>query len=220
MSQEDVDKRRKESIFLIKLHDRHSQLYKYMRMLLPSELVDAMFNAIEEFDEGKYMAIHQYLSSGQSMLMNLIIEIVANIRHNTLILLDEPEVHLHPKGITKIINILNEICRDFSSCCVLATHSAVIIQELLSRNVIVMDREENGAPIVRPMRVESLGENLTTITEDVFGRSEVPPYYKKMVKMLVQNSRDLNQVLQAIQNNDVPISMPLYMLIDKYFSQK
>lgn len=220
MSQEDVDKRRIESIFLIKLHERHSKLYKYMRMLLPLELVDAMFNGNEEFDEQKYMDIHQYLSSGQSMLMNLIIEIVANIRHNTLILLDEPEVHLHPKGITKIINILNEICSDFSSCCILATHSAVIIQELLSRNVIVMDREEDGRPIVRPMRVESLGENLTTITEDVFGRGDVPPYYKKMVKKLVGDSRDLNQVLQAIQNNDVPISMPLYMLIDKYFSQK
>jgi hypothetical protein len=83
-----------------------------------------------------------------------------------------------------------------------------------------MDRQGDGSPIVRPMRVESLGENLTTITEDVFGRSQVSPYYKKIVKDLVKYNDSIEDVLQLIQNNDVPVSMPLYMLIDKYFSEK
>jgi hypothetical protein len=83
-----------------------------------------------------------------------------------------------------------------------------------------MDRHEDGSPVVRLMRVESLGENLTTITEDVFGRSEVSPYYKKMVRNLVDEKDSIEEVLQIIQNNEVPVSMPLYMLIDKYFSEK
>ena len=192
-----------------------------MKMLLPEELVEPLFDDITcEFKERVYLANHMKFSSGQSMLMNLIIEIVAHIRQNTLILIDEPEVHLHPKGITTFITILNRICKEFSSCCILATHSAVIIQELLSRNVIVMDRQEDGSPIVRPMRIESLGENLTTITEDVFGRNEVSPYYKKLVRNLVDEKDSMEEVLQVIQNNEVPVSMPLYMLIDKYFSEK
>lgn len=220
MSPEEVTRRRAESVDLVTRHDRKKKLYDYMKMLLPEELVEPLFDDSCNFKEEVYMENHTKYSSGQSMLMNLIIEIVANIRQNTLILIDEPEVHLHPKGITTFIAILNKICREFSSCCILATHSAVIIQELLSRNVIVMDRQADGSPVVRLMRVESLGENLTTITEDVFGRSEVSPYYKKIVKKLVDEKNSVEEVLQAIQNNEVPVSMPLYVLIDKYFSEK
>lgn len=221
MSPAEVATRRILSVDLINKHDRNRRLYKYMKMLLPEELVEPLFDDDTcEFKERVYMDNHQKYSSGQSMLMNLIIEIMAHIRKNTLILIDEPEVHLHPKGITTFINILNRICREFASCCILATHSSIIIQELLSRNVIVMDRLDDGSPIVRPMRVESLGENLTTITEDVFGRREVSPYYKKMVRALVDSNDSMEEVLNVIQNNDVPVSMPLYMLIDKYFSEK
>ncbi|MBR5747476.1 MAG: AAA family ATPase [Prevotella sp.] len=220
MSPEEVARRRVESVDLVNKRERKRNLYVYMKMLLPEELVDPLFDDFCTFKEDVYMANHKKYSSGQSMLMNLIIEIVAHIRKNTLILIDEPEVHLHPKGITTFINILNKICKEFASCCILATHSAVIIQELLSRNVIVMDRQGDGSPVVRLMRVESLGENLTTITEDVFGRNEVSPYYKKMVKNLVEKKDSMEEVLQVIQNNEVPVSMPLYILIDKYFTEK
>jgi ABC-type multidrug transport system ATPase subunit len=220
MRPEEVARRRVDSIDLVKIHERKRNLYHYLKMLLPEELVEPLFDDTCTFKEDVYMANHKKYSSGQSMLMNLIIEIVANIRKNTLILIDEPEVHLHPKGITTFITILNKICKEFTSCCILATHSAIIIQELLSRNVVIMDRHEDGSPVVRLMRVESLGENLTTITEDVFGRSEVSPYYKKMVRNLVDEKDSIEEVLQVIQNNEVPVSMPLYMLIDKYFSEK
>lgn len=218
LSNEEISARRRISIELIHKHDRDRTLYNYIKTLLPDEFVDVLFDDLATFKEEEYSKIYPYLSSGQSMLMNLIIEIVANIRHNTLILIDEPEVHLHPKGITTFVNILNRICREFFSCCILATHSSIIVQELLSRNVIVMDRDEQGDPIVRPMRVESFGENLTTITEEIFGRGEVSPYYKTVVRKLVDQCENIDDVISHIQNNEVPISMALYMLIDKYFS--
>lgn len=221
MSVEDVAKRRITSIDIVKKHGRNQKLYHFLKMLLPDDLVEPLFDDDDcGFKEDVYISNHKKYSSGQSMLLNLIIEIVAHIRQNSLILIDEPEVHLHPKGITTFIGIINKICKEFSSCCILATHSAVIIQELLSRNVIVMDRQQDGSPVVRPMRVESLGENLTTITEDVFGRGEVSPYYKRVVKKLVEDNDSIDDVLHAIQNNAVPVSMPLYMLIDKYFAEK
>lgn len=83
-----------------------------------------------------------------------------------------------------------------------------------------MDNEPDGSPIVRPMRVESLGENLTTITEDIFGRGEIPPYYFEMVRELVETKDDLESILQSIQNNDVPINMSLYILIEKLLSKR
>lgn len=215
MSFKDQAKRRRKSIKIINYHDRNKLLCNYLGNLLPKDVINDIFDG-EKFIEEKFDQLH--LSSGQSMLMNLTIEIVANIRQNTLILLDEPEIHLHPKGVTTIITIINKLCNDFSSCCIMATHSSLIIQNLLSRNVIILDREPDGSPIVRPMRVESLGENLTTITDDIFGRGEISPYYLEIVRTLVASKKNLDDILKSIQNNDVPISMSLRILIDKYIS--
>ena len=102
----------------------------------------------------------------------------------------------------------------------MATHSPVVIQELLSRNVIIMDRELDGTPIIRPMRLESMGENLTTITEDIFGRSIKVPLYVDKLQEMVNSHHSIEDVLQEVQNNDVPVSMPMYLMLDKMFAEK
>ena len=83
-----------------------------------------------------------------------------------------------------------------------------------------MDRDVDGSPIVRPMRLESMGENLTTITQEIFGRDNNEPIYIKKIKRLVGKCSSLENIINSIQNNNVPLSMPLYLLIDKYFSEK
>ena len=187
---------------------------------MPKDIFEELFDDTGEFHENEYLKIHEQLSSGQKMLMNLIIHIIGNIRPNTLLIIDEPEVHLHPRGITEFVALVDKICRDYDSCCILATHSPIVIQELLSRNVIIMDRDVDGSPIVRPMRLESMGENLTTITQEIFGRDNNEPIYIKKIKRLVGKSSSLEDIINSIQNNNVPISMPLYLLIDKYFTEK
>ena len=187
---------------------------------MPNDIFEELFDDTGEFHENEYLKIHEQLSSGQKMLMNLIINIIGNIRPNTLLIIDEPEVHLHPRGITEFVALVDKICRDYDSCCILATHSPIVIQELLSRNVIIMDRDVDGSPIVRPMRLESMGENLTTITQEIFGRDNNEPIYIKKIKRLVGKSSSLEDIINSIQNNNVPISMPLYLLIDKYFTEK
>lgn len=221
LSEEQLVARRKESSELIKSDDRRGTiLLDCMEKIMSKDLFDALFDDDGDFKEEVYLQIHERLSSGQKMLMNLIINIVGNIRANTLLIIDEPEVHLHPRGITEFVALVDKICKDYASCCIMATHSPIVIQELLSRNVIIMDRNVDGSPVVRPMRLESMGENLTTITQEIFGRNNNEPIFIKKIKRLVGKSTSLEDIINSIQNNDVPISMPLYLLIDKYFSEK
>lgn len=221
MNDEELAQRRRLSVEMLKKKpEGHEILRLYLDRLMDSDIVDQLYNHKGKFSEENYQKIHKWLSSGQTMLMNLIIEILANIRQNTLILIDEPEVHLHPKAITEMVHIIDSLCERYSSCCIMATHSPVVVQELLSRNVIVMDREQDGSPVIRPMRLESMGENLTTITQEIFGRSNKEPLYIKKIKELVDKYRNMDEVLQEVQNNDVPISMPMYLLLDKMFSEK
>lgn len=221
MTEEELADRRRKSVDLINKKNSGSKtLYCLLCKVIDKEVVDKMFGDDNFFSEEKFQEVHSWLSSGQTMLLNLIIEILANIRQNTLLLIDEPEVHLHPQAITELICIIDHLCEQYSSSCIMATHSAIIIQELLSRNIIVMDREQDGSPVIRPMRLESMGENLTTITQEIFGRGNKEPLYVKKVRELVNGYKDMDEVLQLVQNNNIPISMPMYLLLDKLFSEK
>jgi predicted ATPase len=123
------------------------------------------------------------LSSGQSILMYVITEIIANIRDDSLILFDEPEMHLHPNAISKLIIMLNHLLKNFNSYAILATHSPIILQEIPSINVRVFERTGN-TPNVRNLDIETFGENLTTITKSVFETINTEQNYKKVLKLL------------------------------------
>lgn len=218
MNLDELKKRHKNNAKTINALNRGRNLKIFLGKILPEEMLEDLFE--EDFEtKFKYEAYEDYyekMSSGQTMLTNLIIDITANVRSNCLIIIDEPEVHLHPNAITQIINVVNLVCERFSSCCVMATHSPLVIQSLLSRNVLIMERDVDGMPIVRQMRVESLGENLTTINEEIFSNGQRDKYYRRLIKKAVEGKESIDQVLQELQNGDVPMSLTSYMLIDKY----
>lgn len=217
---EQLKERHKRNAETINALNRGQNLKKFLGKILPNDMLEGLFE--EDFEtKFKYDVYEDYyskMSSGQTMLTNLIIDITANVRSNCLIMIDEPEVHLHPNAITQIINVVNLVCERFSSCCIMATHSPLVIQSLLSRNVLIMERDIDGMPIVRQMRVESLGENLTTINEEIFSNGQRDKYYKRLIKKAVEGKDSMDQVLQELQNGDLPMSLASYMLIDKYLN--
>ena len=219
MTEEELAKRRRMSIDLIKHKESgFKRLYRLLSKVIDLDLLNQFFTR-ETFNEDKFQECHEWLSSGQTMLMNLVIEILAHIRPNSLILIDEPEVHLHPQGITEFVQMIDSLCEDYSSCCVMATHSPLIVQELLSRNIIVMDRADDGSPMIRPMNTESMGENLTTITQDIFGRNKKDLLYVTKIRKLAEEYKTMEEVLRAVQNNGVPVSMSMYLMLDKFLTE-
>lgn len=218
MSAEELKAKHKQNAETINILNRGKYLKKFIGDILPQELLEGFFEEDYEvkFKYEEYEKSYSLMSSGQTMLTNLIIDITANVRSNSLILVDEPEVHLHPNAITQIINVINLVCERFCSCCIMATHSPLVIQSLLSRNVLIMERDVDGNPTVRQMRVESLGENLTTINEEIFSNGQRAKYYKRLIKKAVEGKDTVDQVLQELQNGDLPMSLSSYMLIDKY----
>ena len=217
MDLDQLKERHKRNAETINALNRGKNLKNFLGNILPNDMLEGLFK--KEDSSFKYDIYEDYygkMSSGQTMLTNLIIDITANVRSNCLIMIDEPEVHLHPNAITQIINVVNLVCEKFSSCCIMATHSPLVIQSLLSRNVLIMERDIDGMPVVRQMRVESLGENLTTINEEIFSNGQRDKYYKRLIERAVEGKESMEQVLQELQNGDLPMSLTSYMLIDKY----
>lgn len=214
ITEEDKKKRLEVSLDEITYKERTSDYHNTLLEVMDNELLKDVFQNNHEIDKKKFHEIISKMSSGQSMITSIITELYAHIRENSLILFDEPEVHLHANAVTELVRILFEICNDFNSACVVATHSAVVLQELLARNVIVLEQDDvTKERRTRLMNTETLGENLTTITEDVFGRSTIDKHYGYVIRQLIKEGKSMDDIENVLKSEGLPMSLNLYMYI-------
>lgn len=198
--------------------EANGRINKWRTILLnfiESEIVDEFlkkretvtsYNNLYKVDIEGFNRIKDRLSSGQNILLYIITEITANIRFDSLILYDEPETHLHPNAISQLINTIYELVDEFKSYCIIGTHSPLIIQELLSKNVYVIERNGN-IPNVRRIGIESFGENLTTLTDDVFGNREIEKQYKKIIDEQITYGNNFDKIVSMLQFDEIPLSL-------------
>lgn len=221
LSETDKESRLKRSLDEIVYKHRIYDYHLTLKEVVDEGLLEVVFKQHNEIDKNKFLELINKMSSGQAMITSIITELYAHIRDNSLILFDEPEVHLHANAITKLIRIIFKICDEYKSACIVATHSAVILQELLARNVLVVEQDaETKEPYVRGMNTETLGENLTTITEDVFGRSSIDKHYGYVIQEMIRKGLDGEQIEQILKTEGLPMSMNLYMYIRRQLEIK
>ncbi|HXQ38334.1 MAG TPA: AAA family ATPase, partial [Anaerolineales bacterium] len=97
--------------------------------------------ALCRFIDGKILP----LSSGESTFIRFAAQACLFIENGTLLLVDEPETHLHPNLITQFVGLLDELLKMTSSFAVLATHSAYFVREVPRSQVLIL--KENGRRI-------------------------------------------------------------------------
>jgi len=129
------------------------------------------------------------LSSGQSITLFILTELIAHIKEGSLILFDEPETHLHPSAISQLINVLYEILDAYKSYAIISTHSPIIVQDIPAKYITIFDRQGNS-PIIRKLPIESFGENLSTLTSKIFDTIEVKELYKNFLDNFVYTSME------------------------------
>ncbi|MBD5315653.1 MAG: ATP-binding protein [Bacteroides sp.] len=225
MSEEDRESRLKGALEWInggiegKGSGNHKLIRKFMKgleIVFPTDWVDSVWS-----DDGisinAILAKSKVMSTGESMILNLIASLYANIRPHSLIVFDEMEVHLHPKAIRQMMSLLFKITREYNSACIIATHSSIVVQELLADNVIIIEKSENSIPIARILNHESLAENLSIISGEIFGESSIPPHYEIFIKNMAEDSDSLESLLCKLSSRNLPPSLPLYMLARNEF---
>ncbi|WP_027066157.1 AAA family ATPase [Maribacter sp. Hel_I_7] len=167
-----------------------------------SETTDKVFT----FDIEAFSKVVKHLSSGQSIILFIITELIAKIRFDSLILYDEPETHLHPNAISQLVNTIYHLVHQFKSYCIITTHSPLIIQEIISKNVYVVEREGYYSSI-RRIGIESFGENLSILSEEVFGNREIPKQYQIILKEMVDSRLTYEQIKERLEYGQIPLSI-------------
>lgn len=107
------------------------------------------------------------LSSGHQVIMLTLTQLICKLTERTLVILDEPENHLHPPLLAAFIRALSELLINYNGVALIATHSPVILQEVPKSCVWKITR--NGSEVT-PSRLEneSFGATIGALTREVF----------------------------------------------------
>jgi predicted ATPase len=206
-----INNRLKDAFDEISNSNRETEWFDIINDIIPLDIfgLDTDDNFL---DSKRFTSIiarrNELLSSGQSMIIFILSELIANLRRDSIILFDEPETHLHPNAIAKLIKSLNKILSKYNSYAIIATHSPIIVQETPSRHVKLFDRIGN-TPIVKDLPEESFGENLSTITDVIFYRNQVKEVYKETFDELIEeySIEEINKMF----NNRLSFSALVYL---------
>jgi len=171
---------------------------------------------VAEVESGRQIDFYDFLglSSGQGVIYNFVTQVFAYVEKDSLLLFDEPENHLHPNAIYDLIEILHELLDQTDSFAILATHSPIIVQQVPSKFVRVFERL-GSIPYIRSLDMESFGENLTILTNEIFQKSSSDEYYKTILKHLKFMSND--ELNSAFPNK---LSLSARLFLQSYRNEK
>ncbi|WP_338586228.1 ATP-binding protein [Pseudomonas sp. MAG733B] len=137
------------------------------------------------------------LSSGQRLFSYVVINILGAIRRNSLILIDEPELFLHPTLEIAFISMLKDVLKSYRSKALLATHSLVTVRELPRSCVHVFEKEE-GELFVNHPPFETFGGDIQRISSYVFGDKSVSKPFEAWIRQQIQEFGTAESLIEAL----------------------
>lgn len=140
------------------------------------------------------------LSSGQLIYSYMIPSIVSEIEDESLIILDEPELYLHPHLEVGLIDMMKHLLSETSSYSIIATHSAILTREVEKKAVKIL-RRKNGRTEIADPSFETYGESLDTIIGEVFDDyTTVKPFQNDIIRH-VNSEKDVESAIRKIGSN-------------------
>lgn len=94
-------------------------------------------------------------SSGEKEIINFIFGIVSLDIRNGMILIDEPELHLHPKWQKFLLNLLKELGKETNNQFIISTHSTSFIDAESLENIIRIYKDKDGSSKNANLKTES-----------------------------------------------------------------
>lgn len=134
------------------------------------------------------------LSSGHKIVLLTITKLVEEVEERTLVLMDEPEAHLHPPLLSALVRALSDLLIDRNGVAIVATHSPVILQEVPCSCVWKLWRHGGGARAERP-KMETFAENAGHLTHEVFGLEVTRSGFYKMLADAIEPDDNFDDVI-------------------------
>lgn len=131
--------------------------------------------------------------------------LMATVKSNSLIFIDEPEISLHPNWQMQYLSFLRELFSEIefaSSHLFVATHSHFLISDLEGKNskIIGLKRENNKIEIVNlPRDINTFGWSAEDVLYNIFNVRSSLNYYlqadlTELLGMISNGIRDVDKI--------------------------
>ncbi|MEH1923080.1 AAA family ATPase [Nostoc sp.] len=168
--------------------------------------------------QGKELIVNQ-LSDGEKCLLAMVGDLarrlaIANpslpdpLQGSGVVLIDEIELHLHPKWQREIIPALT---RTFPNCqFIVTTHSPQVISQVKPEGIYILEKTDEGVVAKRPE--SSFGRDSNRILEDLMGvparPQEIKDHLHELFRLIdegnLDSARQLSQEIADIIGQDEP----------------
>lgn len=136
----------------------------------------------------------KHFSLGELCVLKLL-RLLNETNNQSLIIVDELEMALHPRAQVNLLRYLEEQARTKSLTVIFSTHSVTLIKTIDRKKIIYLEKQDNGdiKPIIGCFPTYAIGNiaseeetlpDLIVYVEDLFARDTLTAFYEKFVDEL------------------------------------
>ncbi len=202
MSKEELKKECQDALLKVRDSNRYNDWKSIIKELIGQDGLEEVVSQLES-ESNSFL-----LSSGQNILILSMTMALANIENESILLVDEPETHLHPNAIASFMRMLNLLLEKYNSYAILATHSPIVLQELASRQIVIFDRVDDFM-ISRTPPLECFGENVSRIIDSIFEVKDTESSYRTILRKAYMKKTE-NEIHAYFEDN-LSINAMIYL---------
>lgn len=154
--------------------------------------------AVEVQQNGGVITDLKRASSGQLGMATALLSLASEIQDGSLVLIDEPEISLHPEWQVKYIGLLLETFEAYKGChFIIATHSPLVISELPAHaTLIALDNPD------APSTTELSGQSADVLLAEAFQMiSNGNLHVRDLLVQALRDAADGNAATKEFRNN-------------------
>ncbi|MFJ4793318.1 AAA family ATPase [Kitasatospora purpeofusca] len=158
------------------------------------------FRATTSFQKRRAEArrLFRQASSGHKVALLTITRLVELVGERSLVIIDEPETHLHPPLLSALVRAVSDLLTERNALAIVATHSPVVLQEVPADCVYKLRRFGDRMVANRPI-LETFGENVGVLTHEVFGLEVTHTGFHQAISKLVSDGLSYEAILRAFE---------------------
>lgn len=143
---------------------------------------------VKKFNE-KVKKYFERLSSGHMIIILSLTLLSESIYEKTIVLIDEPETHLHPPLLSTYIRTLSFLLLKKNAVAIIATHSPIVLQEVPKDCVNRIERIGLNMRFDK-ITLESFATSTDSLTREVFGLEVVKTGFYQLIEKELESTFD------------------------------
>jgi len=142
------------------------------------------------------------ISSGQKSVLLFAAHLFRHASLGALVLIDEPENHLHPRFVSILMQMLQRVLIATESRAVVVTHSPFVVREVDKTAVLIMQPDANGDPGLYRTSMQTLGADVSSVADHVFLDTDTRKDYERRIDAMLaqaQNEPERQRVIEEVE---------------------